>query len=104
MFIPNYRPIVYGSFGRIYDINFSEMKHADLRFYESFNKFFTRELKEGVRTIIKPQDLTSLCSPCDGRVLSFGEISTVDSTIDCVKGRSYRLDEFMFGVRDDSDK
>lgn len=80
------------------------MKHDNLKFYETFNKFFTRELKEGVRTIVNPQDITSFCSPCDGRVLSFGEVSTVDSTIDCVKGRSYRLDEFMFGVRDDSDK
>jgi len=30
------------------------MKHSDLKFYESFNKFFTRELKEGVRSITKP--------------------------------------------------
>jgi phosphatidylserine decarboxylase len=80
------------------------MKHSDLKFYETFNKFFTRELKEGVRTVINPHDLTTLCSPCDGRVLSYGEISTFDSTIDCVKGRSYRLDEFMFGARDETDK
>lgn len=80
------------------------MKHADLKFYETFNKFFTRELKEGVRKIIRPRDLTTITSPCDGRVLSCGEISTIDSTIDCVKGRSYRLDEFMLGVRDDQEK
>jgi len=48
------RPIVYGSFGKLYGINFEEMKHSDLKFYESFNKFFTRELKEGVRSITKP--------------------------------------------------
>jgi phosphatidylserine decarboxylase len=80
------------------------MKEADLKFYESFNKFFTRELKEGVREISKVDDVTSMCSPCDGRVLTCGEISTCDATIDCVKGRSYRLDEFMLGVRDESDK
>lgn len=85
----------------MYGINFSEMKNADLRFYETFNKFFTRELKSGVRTIVKPHDLTTITSPCDGRVLTCGEISTEDSTIDCVKGRSYRLDEFMLGVRDE---
>jgi len=45
-----------------------------------------------------------MCSPCDGRVLTCGEISTADATIDCVKGRSYRLDEFMLGVRDEADK
>ena len=88
----------------MYGINFDEMKHADLRFYETFNKFFTRELKEGVRNITNPKDKTSLSSPCDGRVLTCGEISTADSTIDCVKGRSYRLDEFMLGMRDENDK
>lgn len=80
------------------------MKYEDLRFYESFNRFFTRQLKEGARIISEEEDLTSMCSPCDGRVLSVGEISTHDATIDCVKGRSYRLDEFMLGVRDEEDK
>jgi phosphatidylserine decarboxylase len=98
------RPWVYGSFGKVYGINFEEMKHSDLRHFETFNKFFTRELKEGVRTIVSPKDATTITSPCDGRVLSFGEIDTLDSTIDCVKGRSYRLDEFMLGIRDDEEK
>lgn len=80
------------------------MKHEDLRYYETFNKFFTRELKEGARKISSKMDSTSICSPCDGRVLTCGEISTADSSIDCVKGRSYRLDEFMLGVRDDGEK
>ena len=38
-----------------------------------------------------------MCSPCDGRVLSCGKINSEYSTIDCVKGRSYILDEFMLG-------
>jgi phosphatidylserine decarboxylase len=98
------RPVIYGTFAKAYGINFEEMKHRDLRFYETFNKFFTRELKEGARHISGKEDKTAICSPCDGRVLSFGEISTADATIDCVKGRSYRLDEFMLGVRDDNEK
>ena len=51
-----------------------------------------------MRTIDKPDDIYSISSPCDGTVLSFGEVNSEDSTIDCVKGRSYRLDEFMTGV------
>ena len=98
------RPLIYGSFGKTYGINFEEMKHGDLKFYETFNKFFTRELKEGARTIAAPQDRTAISSPCDGRVLTCGEVSTADSTIDCVKGRSYRLDEFMLGYRDEQGK
>ena len=88
----------------MYGINFSEMKHPNLNFYESFNKFFTRELKEGARIITNPKEKTAISSPCDGRVLTCGEISTADNTIDCVKGRSYRLDEFMLGFRDELDK
>jgi phosphatidylserine decarboxylase len=80
------------------------MKQRDLKFYTTFNKFFTRELKEGARKIHNAEDKTTIASPCDGRVLSCGEISTSESTIDCVKGRSYRLDEFMLGVRDDQEK
>ena len=50
-------------------------------------------------------DPFSLCSPCDGTVLTSGTINSADSTIDCVKGRSYRLDEFMMGViGDDGDQ
>jgi phosphatidylserine decarboxylase len=98
------RPIIYGSFSKAYGINLAEMKHTDLCFYETFNKFFTRELKEGARTVTAPADATSISSPCDGRVLSCGEVGTADATIDCVKGRSYRLDEFMLGYRDESDK
>jgi phosphatidylserine decarboxylase len=88
----------------MYGVNFDEMKHTDLKFYETFNKFFTRELKEGARKIEGAADKTTITSPCDGRVLSFGEISTSDATIDCVKGRSYGLDEFMLGVRDPEEK
>lgn len=66
--------------------------------YNDFTDFFTRRLKAGVRTIHQSSDIYSISSPCDGRVLSFGEVNSDDSTIDCVKGRSYRLDEFMTGV------
>lgn len=78
------------------------MLHSDLKFYENFNRFFTRKLREGVRKITKPKDKTHMCSPCDGRVLSHGEVSSIDSTIDCVKGRSYRLDEFLLGYQEDN--
>lgn len=45
-----------------------------------------------------------MCSPCDGRVLTFGEMNTRNNTVDCVKGRSYRLDEFMLGEKQELDK
>ena len=54
-------------------------------------------LKPGIRKIEARDDINSISSPCDGRILSMGKVSTLDSTIDCVKGRSYRLDEFLVG-------
>jgi phosphatidylserine decarboxylase len=99
-----YRPIIYGTFGKIYGINFEEMKEENLASFASFNKFFTRELKAGARTITKPLDVNQIASPCDGRVLTCGEVSSANSTIDCVKGRSYRLDEFLLGHIEDNQK
>ena len=78
------------------------MKIENLAEFETFNKFFTRELKDGVREICNSDDPFTLTSPCDGRVLTYGKINNEKNTIDCVKGRSYRLDEFMFGEKVDT--
>lgn len=73
--------------------------------YTTFTDFFTRTLIPGARVINQQNDPYSLCSPCDGTVLTSGIVNSADSTIDCVKGRSYRLDEFMMGViGDDGDQ
>lgn len=96
------RYVFYGGFARYYGIDMSEVEHPDFGHYETFTLFFTRHLKEGARSVSEPNEPKSMCSPCDGRVLTCGEINSVYSTIDCVKGRSYRLDEFMLGVKGDS--
>ena len=44
-------------------------------------------------------DTKTLCSPCDGKVLSFGDVDSLKSTMDCIKGHTYRLDEFLFGYK-----
>lgn len=36
-------------------------------------------------------------------MLTLGDINSENFTIDCVKGRSYRLDEFMLGVKGDGE-
>ena len=96
------RYVFYGGFAKFYGINMEEVEHPDFGHYETFTKFFTRHLKEGVRTVSEPKNAKTMCSPCDGRVLTCGEINSEFSTIDCVKGRSYRLDEFMFGTIGDN--
>ena len=96
------RYVFFGGFAKVYGINMDEVEHSDFGYYETFNLFFTRHLKAGARTVSEPDNAKSMCSPCDGKVLTCGEINSEFSTIDCVKGRSYRLDEFMFGTIGDN--
>lgn len=94
----------FGTFAKVYgiDINESERYFDEFKY---FTDFFTRTLKPGARKIESPTNKNTLCSPCDGTVLTVGEVSTSSSTIDCVKGRSYRLDEFMLGhIGDQNDQ
>lgn len=99
LYVPVFlRTPFFGTFGRVYGVKIEEAERDRYDMYNDFTDFFTRRLKAGVRVIDKPDDIYSISSPCDGRVLSFGEVNAEDSTIDCVKGRSYRLDEFLTGV------
>ena len=50
----------------------SEAENPDPTGYKSFNQFFVRPLKEGVRPIDENED--AFCSPADGAVSEFGEI------------------------------
>lgn len=98
------RYVFYGGFAKFYGINMAEVAEPDFGEYETFTKFFTRRLKAGARTICDPNDTFNMSSPCDGRILTCGQVNSEFSTIDCVKGRSYRLDEFMLGVQGETHK
>ena len=82
----------------MYNINFEEIDMESLTQFKTFNQFFTRKLKQGIRPVKDEQDPKSMCSPCDGTVLTCGEINQDHKTIECVKGRDYPLYEFMFGL------
>ena len=94
---PCFRRPLLGLFSAVYGVKIEEAVRDRFDQYTHFTDFFTRVLKPGVRTIEEKEDPAVITSPCDGRVLTVGKVSMVDSTIDCVKGRSYRLDEFMLG-------
>ena len=103
MYIPYpMRYLMYGTFAKMYDIDMSEVEHEDFGHYKTFTQFFTRHLKDGARRFEDKKNNKSMCSPCDGKILTCGLINSVYSTIDCVKGRSYRLDEFMLGQLGDN--
>lgn len=93
------RKPLFGTFGKVYGVKIEEAQRDKYEMYRNFTDFFTRTLKSGVRPITNPNCTQTVCSPCDGRVLTIGTVNGADSTIDCVKGRSYRLDEFLLGYR-----
>ena len=64
--------------------------------YESFNAFFTRQLKPGIRNF--SQDGNCISSPVDGQISQVGSIKT--GKIFQAKGRSFSLLEFLGGKKD----
>ncbi|MGH2900754.1 MAG: archaetidylserine decarboxylase, partial [Solirubrobacteraceae bacterium] len=87
------RPLVRAeirAFARAVGVDLSEVRDPLDSFY-SLQDFFSRALREGVRTIDPSAD--SLASPCDG---AFGESGIVrDGQLLQVKGRPYGLAELL---------
>lgn len=98
---PHFRKYLYLGFGKLYGVNFDDILVSDLNQFRTFNQFFTREIHPSARQIADAQNDLSMCSPCDGKILSHGDVDSLKCTIDCVKGNDYRLDEFLFGFKTD---
>lgn len=79
---------VVGLYCRAYDVELDEC--AKTAGFTSFDEFFTRELREGARTM--PADPRIVVSPADGRIDSIGKI---DGRKFRVKGRPYDVDELV---------
>jgi phosphatidylserine decarboxylase len=78
---------------RLYGVNMSEAKYPDIEHYASFNRFFTRELKEGARPITA--DESAIASPADGAVSQAGSIT--GGRIFQAKGHGYTALELLGG-------
>lgn len=76
-----------------YGVNMDEAKDSDINSYPSFNHFFTRELKAGVRTTANNND--DIACPADGAVSQAGDIS--DGNIIQAKGKSYTATDLLGG-------
>lgn len=76
-----------------YDVNMAEAANPDIASYHSFNEFFTRALKPGVRPIA---DVPLVC-PVDGRISQFGAIE--DDQIFQAKGHSFTTTALVGGDR-----
>jgi phosphatidylserine decarboxylase len=78
-------------FLRAYRINMNEAQQPDPFAYRSFNDFFTRALRPGVRPI--EGDPALIVSPVDGTVSQCGEL--IDESILQAKGRHYSVRELL---------
>lgn len=81
------------NFIRAYDVDMSEAVEPDPDAYASFNDFFTRALKPGVRG--EPASASAIASPADGAISQIGEIH--DASIYQAKGQSYGLVDLLGG-------
>jgi phosphatidylserine decarboxylase len=78
---------------KAYNVNMSEALTQDLNAYPSFNHFFTRQLKAGVRPITEATD--SIACPADGVVSQAGKIQA--DTIFQAKGKSFTVTQLLGG-------
>ena len=76
-----------------FKIDMSEAKHSDPNHFKTFNDFFTRELREGIRPIIEGEE--NLTQPVDGRISQLGEIKA--GRIFQAKGHDFSLRELLGG-------
>ncbi|HTM43463.1 MAG TPA: archaetidylserine decarboxylase [Polyangiaceae bacterium] len=77
---------VSGMYSRAYGVNLEEAEAVDGG-YPSFDAFFTRKLRQGVRSI----DDSVLVSPADGKLASKGPIDAEASIV--AKGQAYKVAE-----------
>merc|ERR1711974_179237 len=85
------KPLFHG-YSRWFNCNLDEAVVNDVTLYQTFNEFFIRKLKTGARFV---DPASTLVSPADATVTSFGEMAYEDLKLDQIKGISYPLDLFV---------
>jgi phosphatidylserine decarboxylase len=79
---------VVGLYSRVYDV---ELAECEAERWSSFDAFFTRGLRSGVRPVDRSPH--AIVSAADGRLASMGSISEASTWL--VKGRPYRIAELL---------
>ena len=84
------------SFAKAYHVTLDEYERDNFDAYESFNDFFTRELKDSARVI----DATNngIVSPADGVISQLGDIR--DHKLLQAKGREYDIGQLLANSAD----
>eukprot|EP00823_Brevimastigomonas_motovehiculus_P001462 TRINITY_DN11990_c0_g1_i1.p1 TRINITY_DN11990_c0_g1~~TRINITY_DN11990_c0_g1_i1.p1 ORF type:complete len:358 (+),score=43.32 TRINITY_DN11990_c0_g1_i1:46-1119(+) len=83
------RPAAIRLYSSLTGVNLDEVD-GDLHSFRNVGEFFCRSVKKGVHSIDQKTDLVS---PVDGRVMSFGEITS--DMLPAVKGTTYAWKEFL---------
>jgi phosphatidylserine decarboxylase len=83
------RSTVYSAYGSAFGCLLEEAAEP-LENYPSLGAFFTRKLKQGVRSI----STDDLVSPVDGTVLHFGQVTSPEA-VEQIKGVSYSVKTFL---------
>lgn len=87
--------LIIRNFSKAYGVQTDEAEH-DYLSYRTFNDFFTRRLKPGLRPLAPGEDVA--CSPVDGTI---GQLGTIENgTLVQAKGRLYTLAEFLVDPED----
>jgi phosphatidylserine decarboxylase len=80
-------------FVKRYNVDMSQAQETDPTSYTDFNAFFTRALKEGVRTV--QGDANAIVSPADGAISQLGVIA--EDQLLQAKGRTFSLRALLGG-------
>ncbi len=88
---PLVKTAVIQAFKNKYGIDLSIAEESNALKYKSFNEFFTRALKDGIRVV--DTDPTSIVSPADGAISQLGSISEGD--IFQAKGQSFSVEKLI---------
>ena len=88
---PILKNIVIQAFKKQYGIDMSIAEQSNALKFKSFNEFFTRSLKEGVRAV--DSNPNSIVSPADGAISQLGKINEGD--IFQAKGQSFSVDKLI---------
>ncbi|MDI1279075.1 archaetidylserine decarboxylase [Methylobacter sp.] len=76
-----------------YGVNMDEAREPNINAYKSFNDFFTRELKPGVRPLSSERNV--IVCPADGAVSQAGDIT--EGQIFQAKGKSFTATDLLGG-------
>ncbi|UEX78974.1 archaetidylserine decarboxylase [Spiribacter halobius] len=88
-----WKSVLIGAFRRLYAVDLGEAAEPDPAAYPSFNAFFTRALRPGVRP--QPATADAVTSPVDGRLSAHGRLE--GEQLMQAKGQHYTLTALLGG-------